>query len=127
VYVGGYGGGVGGGGGGMKKIQAEIFEWSTRNFGELPNSQIPLRISSFLGMVEEVGELAHAVLKWSQGIRGTAEEHQAEVEDSIADLLVYTLDFCARNNMDAEMLLANVWAKVKLRDWKKNAATGVVE
>ena len=109
----------------MKEIQDEIVEWSHRNFGQVPNDQIPLRISSLLGMVEEMGELAHAVLKWTQGIRGTPEEHQEAIRDSIADLLVFTLDFCGRNGMDAQQLLEDVWPKVKQRDWKNNAVTGV--
>jgi NTP pyrophosphatase (non-canonical NTP hydrolase) len=109
------------------KTQNEITEWSQRNFGEVPNTQIPYRISSFLGMVEEIGELAHAMLKMAQGIRETREEHEEAVKDSIADLLVFTLDFCGRNGMSAEQLLNDVWAKVKLRDWNKNKVTGGVE
>lgn len=108
----------------LKQKQDEILEWSTRNFGEVPNSQIQLRISSFLGMVEEIGELAHALLKMAQGIRGTKEEHLAEIEDSIADLMVFLLDFCGRNDINAEKLLNEVWDKVKLRDWNKNKLNG---
>lgn len=111
----------------MKEIQDEIIEWSHRNFGEVPNSQIPYRISSFLGMVEEVGECAHSLLKMTQGIRGSREEHIEGVKDAIADLLVYTLDFCGRNEMDAERLLREVWEKVKQRDWNKNKLNGVTE
>ena len=111
----------------MKQIQDEILEWSIKNFGEVPNSQIPMRISSFLGIVEEIGELAHALLKWGQGIRGSEEEHRKVIEDSIADLLVFTLDFCGRNGMNAEELLINVWSKVKQRDWNKNKLDGVTK
>ena len=111
----------------MKQIQDEIVEWSHRNFGRVENEAIPIRISSFLGMVEEIGELSHAILKWTQGIRGTQEEHQEAIKDSIADLLVFTLDFCGRNGMDAQQLLENVWAKVKLRDWNKNKLTGILD
>jgi|ERR1035437_5371297 NTP pyrophosphatase (non-canonical NTP hydrolase) len=111
----------------LRKTQAEIGEWSNRNFGNVPNSQIPYRISSFLGMVEEVGEIAHSLLKLTQGIRGSQEKHVADIEDGIADLLVFTLDFCSRNNMDAESLLERVWAKVKLRDWTKDKLKGGVE
>lgn len=111
----------------LTKTQAEVHEWSERNFGLVPNSQIPLRISSFLGMVEELGEIAHAILKMTQGIRGTREEHTEAIKDGIADLLVFTLDFCARNQMEAELLLDEVWKKVKQRDWNKNNQTGEVK
>jgi NTP pyrophosphatase (non-canonical NTP hydrolase) len=110
----------------LKKMQDEIIEWSHRNFGDVPNSQIPIRISSFLGMVEEVGEIAHAILKKSQGIRGTDEEHDEAISDGIADLLVYTLDFCGRTDRNSEELLTKVWAKVKQRDWTKNKKDGSV-
>jgi NTP pyrophosphatase (non-canonical NTP hydrolase) len=102
----------------LSETQKEILEWSHKNFGRVENSQIPLRISSLLGMVEELGELSHAILKWAQG------EHKIAIQDSIADLLVFTLDFCGRNDMDAEELLNRVWSKVKLRDWNKNKLTG---
>lgn len=72
--------------------------------------------SAYLGMVEEVGELAHAILF----------DDTKEIDDAIADLLVYTLDCCGRNNKSAEGLLKAVWAKVKQRDWQKNNLTGPV-
>src|SRR5262245_2028022 len=61
----------------LSRTQAEIYEWSTRNFGN--PVEITYNIWSFLGMVEEVGEIAHAILKYSQEIRGTREEHEAAV------------------------------------------------
>src|SRR5689334_18572758 len=100
----------------IKQTQDEIVEWSHRNFGLVPNEQIPFRVSSFLGMVEELGELAHAMLKCGQGIRGTEEEHKEAVKDSIADLLIFTLDFCGRNGMDAQQLLEDVCDRQETAD-----------
>lgn len=111
----------------LEKTQQEILEWSTRNFGEVLNEQIPLRISSFLGMVEEMGEIAHSILKMTQGIRGTREEHLIALKDGIADLIVFMLDFCARNGISADTELRDVWNKVKERDWRKNKKDGVSE
>jgi NTP pyrophosphatase (non-canonical NTP hydrolase) len=110
----------------LRRTQAEISIWSNHNFGDVPNEQIPYRVSSFLGMVEEMGEIAHSILKMTQGIRGDDEKHIEGVKDGIADLLVFLLDFCGRNGMDAENLLSDVWAKVKLRDWNKNKLTGEI-
>lgn len=106
----------------MEKTQREIHAWSTRNFGE--RVEIDYNISSFLGMVEELGEIAHAVLKLSEGIRGTREENLAAIEDGVGDLLIFTLDFCARNGLDAEELLRRTWDQVKQRDWRKSAVDG---
>jgi NTP pyrophosphatase (non-canonical NTP hydrolase) len=108
----------------LEKTQEEILEWSTRNFGSVPNWQIPLRISSFLGMVEEIGEIAHSILKMTQGIRGTKEEHIEKIKDGIADLMVFLLDFCGRNEMNADTLLRDVWNKVRERDWTKDKLKG---
>lgn len=44
-----------------------------------------------LGVVEELGELAHSHLKQRQNIRGTAEEHVANGRDAVGDLIVYLL------------------------------------
>jgi hypothetical protein len=61
-------------------------EWRTRNF---PMSDDRKECHSVLGVIEEVGELAHHHLKEAQGIRGTAEEHQAGARDAIGDIMVY--------------------------------------
>jgi len=107
----------------LEKYQDEILEWSLQNFGEVPNSQINLRISSFLGVIEEIGELAHAILKSSQGIR-TNEDHIAAIEDAIGDLMIFLLDFCARNDLNLDTILRKTWNDVQQRDWKKNKETG---
>jgi NTP pyrophosphatase (non-canonical NTP hydrolase) len=110
----------------IAEAQAEIHEWSTRNFGAFVDVQKFINLSSFLGMVEELGELAHAILKQAQGIRGTKEEHDEAIDDAIADLMVFTLDFAGRNNKDLESIFNRVWAKVKERDWKKNPQLGII-
>jgi NTP pyrophosphatase (non-canonical NTP hydrolase) len=106
----------------IRETQTEIHAWSTRNFG--PVVPIAYDVSSFLGMVEEVGEIAHAILKMSQGIRGTRAKHEADVIDGMADLMVFTLDFAARNGLDAEKALEQVWAKVKQRDFTTDKQLG---
>lgn len=159
---------------GLQAAQADVYAWSSRNFGD------PVKIKGDVGQVlrlmAALGKAAHAMLKLSQGIRGTPEEHRsnftsalielqqiatttkvfdtagsvpvnvsaligmieelgetctaalagdkAEVEDGLADLLVYNLDFHARNGLDAEAAFNKTWAKVRERDWKKNAKDG---
>jgi NTP pyrophosphatase (non-canonical NTP hydrolase) len=75
-------------------------------------------------MIEELGELAHHMLKWTQGIRGTPDEHRDGIEDALADIQIYLLDFAGRNGMDAAGILDKVWAKVQQRDWLKNKIDG---
>lgn len=99
-------------------LQREVSEWSKKNFGENP----PLW--KFLGIVEEVGELAHAELKMLQGIR-TDEDHEAKGKDAVGDLLVYTADFCARRGWDMQEIVEKTWRnRVQKRDWKKDPVKG---
>ena len=99
------------------ELQAQVGHWSLKNFGEDPP------VWKFVGMVEEVGELAHALLKKKQGIRIT-EDHEAKAKDAVGDLLVYTADFCARMGYDMQAIIEKVWAKVSKRDWKADPSKG---
>jgi hypothetical protein len=49
-----------------------------------------------LGVIEEVGELSHAILKNRQGIRGMKEGPAfiAARDDAIGDILVYYIQLC---------------------------------
>lgn len=100
------------------QIQEEVFEWSKRNFGNQPSWR-PL-----LGAVEEVGELAHAYLKQSQGIR-VNEDHRAAMVDAVADTVIFLMDFCAREGIDIQDAVEQTWAVVKQRDWTAHKAKGV--
>lgn len=99
-------------------LQSEVGEWSRKNF---PNNTPD---NPFLGLVEELGELAHALLKTKQGIRGTAAEHEAAAKDAIGDLLVYMADFCERKGWSMQQIIEEVWGVVKQRDWTKNKKDG---
>lgn len=77
-----------------------------------------------LGIVEEVGELAHAHLKQAQGIRGTAAEHTVKKKDAVGDVLVYLADYCSREGFNMQRILEDVWSEVMERDWADNPATG---
>lgn len=100
------------------QLQAEVGEWSRKNF---PNNTPD---NPFKGMVEELGELAHALLKKEQGIRGTAEEHDAAAKDAVGDLIIYTADFCERRGWKLQEIVKTVWDVVKGRDWTKNKQDG---
>lgn len=60
-------------------------EWIAHNF---PDSD-PL--DTVIGVVEEMGELAHAHLKQKQRIRGLHEELTLKGKDAVGDLAVYLL------------------------------------
>lgn len=104
----------------LYKIQGEVRDWSNYNFGD----QGPFR--PFLGVVEEVGELSHVLLKEGQGIReGTDRLASFDKKvDAVADIMIYLLDFCSRSSIDLESALLKTWHDVKTRDWKKYPKTG---
>lgn len=71
-----------------EQLQKEQNEWSLRNFGPHPTWHAQL------GIIEEVGELAHAHLKSVQGIRGTELDHFVAKVDAVADCVIFLSDYC---------------------------------
>jgi NTP pyrophosphatase (non-canonical NTP hydrolase) len=72
-----------------------------------------------LGIVEELGELAHSFLKDAQGIR-QHENHEELMKDAVADIVIFLCDFCSAKEFDLESLVLKTWDEVKQRDWKKD-------
>jgi len=66
----------------IQKTIQEITEWAAYNF----DTHIPE-----LGMVEEIGEYAHQLLKAAQSIRETSD---ADAKDALADIGIYFLHLC---------------------------------
>lgn len=68
----------------------DIYAWAQFNF----DSWLP-----HFGIAEEAGELAHAMLKYRQKIRGTVKELEEAKLDAIADCGVYLLHYCGINKV----------------------------
>jgi NTP pyrophosphatase (non-canonical NTP hydrolase) len=95
----------------IDKIQQQQKLWAEYNFPENDD------IDQFLGVVEEVGELAHAILKLRQGIR-LGEDHRAKEKDAIGDILIFLLGYCNDSNLNLLEILENTWGIVVKRDWQ---------
>lgn len=69
-----------------------VGHWSLRNFEH--------RRAPELGIVEEIGEATHCVLKRIQGIRGFEKEEffKKEFGDALADIIIYLSDWCYTYN-----------------------------
>lgn len=104
----------------LRDFQNAVRQWSLKNFGEQSY------VNPLLGVVEEVGELNHAVLKMRQGIRGDKDFLKEQAEDAVGDILIYLADFCSRfeGGIDLQNAVENAWNIVKQRDWKKNPIDG---
>jgi hypothetical protein len=68
-----------------KQLIEERNVWIAHNFPDGPVEE------TMVGVIEELGELAHHDLKESQDIRGTRDEHDIEAMDAVGDLTVYLL------------------------------------
>lgn len=97
----------------IRKLQRDMLPWVQHNFPNRPAWQ-PL-----LGLQEELGELSHAYLKRAQGIRVT-EDHNGNIKDACADILIFLCDFCNAEGIDLESVVTEVWENVvSKRDWRK--------
>lgn len=113
----------------MKKYtsrQAELRTWQDRNFPrsryekmskeELINLIVKLQCA--LGMAEEVGEVAHHILKGTQGIRdGRNGFNVDEITDGVADSRIYGTQLLSEFDVDAEETFVEVVEEVLDRDW----------
>lgn len=102
-------------------LQERAHAWQVKNFGEQPASRM------LMGVVEEVGELAHAQLKMEQGIRGSAAEHEATGKDAVGDILVYLANYCSMKGWSMQEAIEETWAAVSKRDWKLFPKNGLTE
>ena len=106
----------------LGKLQSEIRDWTMYNFPDTDPVQ------QYMGIVEELGELSHALLKEEQGIRhpkeGTWED---DMRDAVGDIAIYMINFCDQCGWDFEKILATTWEKVAGRDWRNNPKTGAAE
>lgn len=102
----------------LRDLQDQAKLWIEHNFSSQSTYQ-PL-----LGVVEEVGELAHAHLKREQNIR-INEDHEAKAKDAIGDVIIYLTNYCTLQGWDIEKIVEDVWAEVSKRDWVANPEEGV--
>ena len=104
----------------MSATQVLLARWQSRQFGPA-NAQLLA-----LGVAEETGELAHAILKAAQGIRGQDDrEHHVEcVADAIADVAIYLTQLATLYRLDFGELYVATAMRVIQRDWRKDSAAG---
>lgn len=106
--------------------QEELHDWRMKNFPECtPEDQ-------FMGMVEEMGEMAHAWLKHKQGIRsyagGATAKEPIAIKDAIADLTIFMMGFCSLMGWDLELIVeATAYNEVMKRDWITYPTNGITE
>ena len=93
----------------LEHLQNEQYEWSKKKFGP-QDSVLPL-----LGVVEEIGELCHAVLKRRQGIH--TGEYLVEEQDAIGDIVIFLMDYCNRRGFNLMHIVRHTWDQVSSRQF----------
>jgi NTP pyrophosphatase (non-canonical NTP hydrolase) len=103
----------------LREIQVEHRRWIDHNFpGETKHQSV-------FGMMEELGELCHHLLKRDQGIRGGDVDHAAEIRDACADLVIFMMTLADNEGFDLLNAINEAWEEVKQRDWVKYPGNGV--
>lgn len=96
----------------INTLQKDLQAWQAENF---PPENRTLELLT-LGVCEEAGELAHAVLKSKQGIRNMGE---ADIIDACCDTIIYSLQVLSAMNVQAGPALSSTATQVMKRNWKK--------
>ena len=102
----------------LREVEVEHQRWVLRNFGDHQS------IDPMLGLVEEVGELAHAMLKRKQGIRDVT---QADLVDACGDIAIYLMDICHCEGFTLGEAIGSAWSEVSERDWIRFPGNGRTE
>lgn len=64
-----------------------------------------------------VGKLAHSYLKMSQGIRGTPQEHLADIGKALNGILRQCMLIAGIYNFNMLAVIESVWSEVRQRDF----------
>jgi NTP pyrophosphatase (non-canonical NTP hydrolase) len=92
--------------------QTEISEWSIRN--EFNNT---LEIQA-LQLAEEVGEIARAIVKRHQGIRGTFDEWTSKLRDELGDAFISLVNLADIAGFDLMTVAVLRWQTISKRDFR---------
>lgn len=99
----------------MSSLQKRLAGWQRVNFGEPSLEQLTL------GVCEEAGELAHAVLKAAQGIRGMqdADASKEAIADALGDIAIYAMQVAEAAGIDFFAAVEDTAEQVMRRDWRQ--------
>ena len=76
------------------ELQKEMYDWKIKNFGQSVNGGMDM----LLGVIEEIGELSHSVLKKYQGIRTDGSDFY--IKDSIGDIFIFIMQYLSENSIE---------------------------
>lgn len=89
----------------LRQFQYDVDDWHKANFPQEADE-------STLVLVEEVGELARAVIKGRQNVRGGQDRWREEKAKEAGDVLISLLAFCNQNGIDLAAATTVRWKTV---------------
>lgn len=92
----------------LARFQNQVRDWHRANFDPQPDL-------GALVVCEEAGELARAVIKGVQGVRGGKARWEAEKRKEAADVIISTIAFCCENDIDVVDAIRHRWETVGQR------------
>jgi NTP pyrophosphatase (non-canonical NTP hydrolase) len=101
-------------------VQKESRQWRNQAYPDTATIELQA-----LGVTEESGELAHAVLKFKQGIRGYNKTKTAEeVADAIGDIFIYACGVADHLDINVVDAIVKAWDHVKARNITQGSDSG---
>ena len=95
-------------------MKQDVEAWLIYNFSD------ETRVTATLGLCEEVGEVARAVLKQEQAIRGTWEEWDDEIKKELGDVYLKLIQVAMVCGFDLDEVIAQRWEVLRQRDWVRD-------
>lgn len=81
----------------VKAIQKDMYQWKFHNFGGL----IKNGHQNMLGIIEEVGELSHSILKQQQQIRlKPGKTYEDMMKDAIGDIFIFLMNYLSERKIE---------------------------
>lgn len=98
----------------LDELQQKIGQWQQKNFGDAPSYLALIKV------MEELGELAsHYIGRIEHRVGKPLVDHQAEIEDAAADVVISLCVFCYRDGIDLNSMVEIVWELVSKRKFDK--------
>jgi hypothetical protein len=91
-------------------LQQKVKKWNDGNFPEKPS------YFALIKVMEELGELAgHYIGRTEHRIGKKVVDHQAGIEDGVADVVIALCVFCVRERIDLSTMVERAWGEVSQR------------
>ena len=104
---------------GLREVQNQHRHWVDHNF---PNGD---REQALLKLIEETGELAHAIYDMKTGTRDSHPKAFGLAADAIGDIFISLVGAASVLGIDFQDALKTEWDKVIYRDWQRCPVDGV--